>query len=93
MTTTGLAFVDTVRDGDSFHCLPDGEVRLVDVCAPETGQPGSALAKQRLEALILRNNVALRRVARDVYGRLLAEVYVGFTHVNEAQRNNGYRCR
>ena len=92
MTTTATDSVDIVRDGDSFHCSPTGEVRLVDVCAPEAGQPGYSLAKQRLEDLILRKNVRLRAKARDSYGRTLADVYVGNVHVNEVQRKNGYRC-
>ena len=92
MVVTGIAFVDTVRDGDSFHCMSDGEVRLVNVCAPESYEPGYALAKQRLEGLILRENVRLVRHGWDTYGRLLADVHVGLTHVNEAQRRNGYRC-
>ncbi len=92
MVTTGTAFVNIVRDGDSFHCSPDGEVRLVNVCAPERGQTGYPTAKRQLEAMILRKNVQLLRRGRDSFGRLLADVYVGQTHVNEAQRRNGWRC-
>lgn len=92
MVTTSVAYVNNVRDGDSFHCQPVGEVRLINVCAPEKGEPGYALAKQRLESLILGKNVRLVGDVRDKYGRLLADVYVNGTHVNEVQRKNGYRC-
>ena len=92
MTTTRTAFVDIVRDGDSFNSSPDGEVRLVNVCAPERGHPSYATAKRQLEELILRKNVRLLRHGRDSFGRLLADVYVGAIHVNEAQRRNGWRC-
>jgi endonuclease YncB( thermonuclease family) len=92
MVTRTLAFVDIVRDGDSFHTQTHDEVRLVDVCAPEQGQPGYTLAKQHLETLILRKTVTLATRGRDIYGRVLADVYVGRIHVNQAQRDCGYRC-
>ena len=92
MVTKQMSYVDTVRDGDSFHTREKGEVRLVDVCAPEKNQMGFSLAKQRLESLILHKNVRLIPKGRDTFGRLLAEVYVGPIHVNLAQRSNGYRC-
>ena len=92
MTTTGTSFVDVIRDGDSFHSSPDGDIRLVDVCAPQQGKSGYSTAKRQLESLILGKNVRLVLHGRDSHGRLLADVYVDATHVNEAQRHNGWRC-
>lgn len=85
--------VTIVRDGDSFHSTPEGEVRLLGVCAPEKGKPGFALAKQRLESLILNKVVTLSHSnVRDPYGRLLADVYVDTVHVNARMRSYGYTC-
>ena len=92
MVTKTKTYVDIVRDGDSFHSLPAGEVRLVNVCAPEKGKPGYAQAKSLLEGLILRKHVTLSHHGRDVFGRVLADVYVGNTHVNAQMRSYGYRC-
>ena len=92
MVLTTTHHVDTVRDGDSFHTTSTGEIRLVDVCAPERGNPGYTLAKSRLEALILHKRVTIRAYGRDKYGRVLADVFVGNTYVNAVQRQYGYRC-
>lgn len=92
MVLTRSHYVDAVRDGDSFHTTSVGEVRLVDVCAPEQGRPGYASAKSRLAALILHQRVTIRAYGNDIYGRVLADVFVGNTHVNAVQRQHGYRC-
>ena len=92
MVSTRTHYVDIVRDGDSFHTTTIGEVRLVNVCAPEEGRPGYALAKSRLESLILHQRFTIKVYGRDRYGRTLADVYVSMTHVNEVQRQHGYRC-
>ena len=92
MTTSTRVFVSTVRDGDSFQTSGGLEVRLANVCAPEKGQTGFALAKQRLEALVLNRFVNVSPVATDVYGRTVANVHVGTIHVNEQMRLHGYNC-
>ena len=92
MVTTASR-VTIVRDGDSFHSSPEGEVRLLSVCAPEKNRPGYALAKRHLEALILSRTVTLQHNnIRDTYGRLLADVYVDRVHVNARMRALGYTC-
>ena len=93
MVTQTNSAVSIVRDGDSFHSIPEGEVRLLGVCAPEKNQPSFALAKQRLEALILYRTVTLlHNNIRDYYGRLLADVYVDAIPVNARMRSFGYTC-
>ena len=92
MVISTTTYVDIVRDGDSFHSIPAGEVRLVNVCAPEKGEPGYARAKGLLEGFILRKHVTLRTHGRDTFGRLLADVHVGSIHVNARMRQAGYTC-
>ena len=89
--TSTTTYVDVVRDGDSFHGT-SGEVRLVDVCAPERGRPGYELAKTQLESLILRKTVTMITHGRDTFGRLLADVHVNGVHVNARMRTNGNKC-
>ena len=89
---TFAAVVTTVRDGDSFATSTNGETRLANVCAPEKNKSGFQLAKERLEALILRRSVSIVPVARDTFGRTVADVYVNGVHVNARMRSHGYTC-
>ena len=85
------ATVPRVEDGDTFVTAGGNWIRLANVCAPETGQSGAALAKQRLEALILHKEIVYEPVGTS-YGRIVAEVWVSNTYVNGTMRNYGYKC-
>jgi len=75
----------TRLDGDTFRCqgkidplVPDSrtwipKVRLVRVNAPETGDQGAEEARSALIAWLSRKAFDLHCVARDKYGRLLAD--------------------
>ncbi|MCK4377463.1 MAG: thermonuclease family protein [Actinomycetia bacterium] len=64
-------------------------VRLSDVDAPEKRQAGYQNAKKHLEKLILNQEVSIETVARDKYGRSVANVEVGKKSVNKVmQRYN-----
>lgn len=83
-----LFYVEEVYDGDSFRVsgwhLNGREgtgVRIADSDAPERGEPGYEEAKRRLTSLILGKHVGLDSKAIDVYGRLVADVYVGGQNV------------
>ena len=69
-----------VVDGDTFIGVDAANVRrtirLQNVDAPEIGEPGGAEAKQRLEAQILNQVVDVEVVARDSYGREVAQVWL-----------------
>jgi len=82
--------VTKIIDGDTF--LTDkrkNPVRLSDVDAPEKRQPGYQKAKKHLEKLIFNQEVSIETVARDKYGRSVANVEVGKKSVNKAmQRHN-----
>ncbi|MGH2954979.1 MAG: thermonuclease family protein [Solirubrobacterales bacterium] len=92
--------VDVV-DGDTIEVLLDGEeedVRYIGVDTPESvapGEPVECFAKRASEfnaELVAGERVRLVFDAerRDVYGRLLAYVYVGERFVNAALVRRGY---
>jgi len=61
-------------------------VRLANVDAPEKGRPGSVKAKNELRQLIEGKEVTIKTVARDKYGRSIANVKIGNKSVNEIMR-------
>ncbi len=79
--------VTRVIDGDTFKTASrKNPVRLANVNAPEKGRPGAAKASQDLRKLIYRKEVSIDTVARDVYGRSVANVKQGRISVNKAMR-------
>jgi endonuclease YncB( thermonuclease family) len=72
--------VTAVFDGDTVKVTRPGhgaeKVRLIGIDCPESAQPYGPEAKAYTEDLALGQIVLVRVVARDVYGRLLARVYV-----------------
>lgn len=85
---SAVALVTRVVDGDTIEVRLDGrseDVRLIGVDTPETVKPGtpvqcygeraSHFTKQRLTGQRVRLIFGVER--RDIYGRLLAYVYVG----------------
>lgn len=79
--------VTRVIDGDTFETSSRKKsVRLANVDAPEKGEPGSAGAKEKLEKLILGQEVRVDTVARDKYGRAVARVYRGRESVNKKMK-------
>ncbi len=77
--------VTRVIDGDTFKTSSrKHSVRLANVNAPEKGKPGSAKATQYLRNLIQGKKVQIDTVARDTYGRSIANVKVANKAVNKA---------
>ena len=77
--------VKKVIDGDTFVTgSRKNPVRLANVNAPEKGKPGSVKAKQALSNMIQGQQVQIDTVARDTYGRSVANVKVGGKSVNKA---------
>jgi micrococcal nuclease len=87
------AYVTRVLDGDTIEVRIDGhtdDVRYIGIDTPETVKPGapiqcfgpqsSALNHRLVEGRAVR--LVFDRERRDVYGRLLAYVYVGSEFVN-----------
>lgn len=86
--------VVAITDGDTVRILlqPSQQVvvRLVEIDAPEDGQPWSARSKQALSALVFGREVRLRTSGNDQYGRLLARIYVGDVDVNAEMVRQGH---
>ena len=77
--------VTRVIDGDTFRTRSrKHSVRLANVNAPEKGAKGGAKATKQLKSLIQGKKVEVNTVARDVYGRVIANVKVGGKSVNKA---------
>ncbi|HBP19809.1 MAG TPA: hypothetical protein DEA08_18710 [Planctomycetes bacterium] len=83
-TVTNM-YVTQVVDGDPFHTQSD-RIRLQNADASEIGEPGGAAAKRKLASLVDRRWVQVAGQARDVYGRLVAEVHVDVRSVNAEMR-------
>jgi len=74
----GPTIVERIIDGDTLVLVGGERVRLIGVDAPEVGEPFADAATAFLAALVHAQPVFLELDVgeRDVYGRLLAYVYV-----------------
>ena len=80
-----------VIDGDTFNTNRVVRMRLARVNVPSTNTLEGQQAKALLETLILPGFITYDVVARDAYGRSVAEVWVDKINVNDAMRAAGYR--
>lgn len=79
--------VTRIIDGDTFETnRRKNPVRLANVDAPEKGQRGAPQARNDLGELIQGQEVYIDTVARDKYGRSVANVKVGRRSVNKAMK-------
>jgi len=84
--------VARVIDGDTFTTHSRKHpVRLANVNALERGEPGSVSAARALAFLVQDRKVTVDTVARDKYGRSVANVNVNGRSVNAVMRRKGYR--
>lgn len=77
--------VTKVTDGDTIRVeLNSGpiSVRLGNIDAPESNQPGGSKAKSALTELLLHKKVSLEVIEQDRYERLVAVVYLGDENIN-----------
>lgn len=80
--------VTKVIDGDTFMTASrKNPVRLANVDAPEKGTRGGAAATKALKNMIQGETVSINTVARDTYGRSVANVKVGRQSVNKAVKD------
>lgn len=86
------AYVARVIDGDTIVLSTGEHIRLIGENTPEKKEFGFKEAKKRLEELVLNKEVELESEKRDKdkYGRLLRDVYVNGTFVNEVMIEEGY---
>ena len=78
-----------VHDGDTFYVGPEA-IRLRGIDTPELGQPRAFDATRRLFQLLHAGPVTIVRRAEDIYGRVVADVYVGDRNVADVLRAEGF---
>ncbi len=81
--------VTKVIDGDTFMTdKRKNAVRLSNLDTPEKREPGYQAAKKDLSNLIAGQEVSIDTVARDKYGRSVADVKIGSTSVNKSMKKH-----
>lgn len=78
-----------VHDGDTFYTGTE-TIRLRGIDTPELGRPGGRAAASRLSALLHEGPVTIVPRAQDIYGRTVADVYVGDRDVAGVLRREGF---
>ncbi len=79
-------------DGDTFAYGAE-RVRIRGIDTPEVSESGGFEATQRLDLLLREGPVLVVPQALDVYGRIVADVYVNDANVAEVLREEGYAKR
>jgi micrococcal nuclease len=84
--------VTRVIDGDTLMTgSRKNPIRLANVNAPEKGDHGANTATQDLRDLVLGKTVTIETVARDKYGRGVANVKTDHSSANSIMRKKGYK--
>lgn len=78
-----------VVDGDTFRYGPQ-RIRIRGIDAPELSEPGGMDAAKRLEELLKQGSVRMIPRGKDVYDRLVADVFVNEVNVAELLAREGY---
>ncbi|MEK7764006.1 MAG: thermonuclease family protein [Nitrospirota bacterium] len=78
-----------VLDGDTFRYGTE-RVRLRDIDTPELNEPGGQAARLRLEELLRSGPVRIVPHGRDVYDRVVADVFVEGKNVAEMLQVEGF---
>ena len=76
-------------DGDTIR-VGGERIRLRGIDAPEMSEFEGSAARQRLEELLRTGPIHIVPHARDVYDRLVADVFVNGQNVAEILRNEGF---
>jgi len=74
-----------VTDGDTIKILRDKttyKIRLAQIDTPERKQPYGSKSKQVLSDLIFGKEIKIKIETIDRYGRYVADIYLGDTHIN-----------
>ncbi|MDH5640574.1 MAG: thermonuclease family protein [Nitrospira sp.] len=78
-----------VVDGDTIR-IGSERIRLRGIDTPELSEPDGWAAKQRLEELLNSGSVAIVKHGRDVYDRLIADVFMDGQNVAEILEREGF---
>ena len=76
-------------DGDTIR-VGQERIRLRGIDTPELSEPDGQAAKERLETLLRSGTVSIVAHGRDVYDRLIADVFVNGQNVAEVLRSEGF---
>lgn len=79
----------TAVDGDTIR-VGGERIRLRGIDTPELSEPEGLAAKQRLEELLRSGPMEIIPHGRDVYDRLLADVFVNGQNVAEILKSEGF---
>lgn len=76
-------------DGDTLR-VGGERIRLRGIDTPELSELEGPMAKRRLEELLRNGPIRIVPRGRDVYNRLLADVYVNEQNIAEVLRSEGF---
>ena len=94
-----------LRDGQQARLLDEWRIRLIDgdtfaygaeririrgIDTPEVSESGGFEASQRLDLLLREGPIMVIPQALDIYGRIVADVYVNNQNVAEVLKEEGY---
>ncbi|MCP9472750.1 MAG: thermonuclease family protein [Nitrospira sp.] len=79
----------TVIDGDTIRIGAE-RIRLRGIDAPELSEPNGWAATQRLKDLLGTGSIQLMPRGRDVYDRVVADVFVNGQNVAESLKREGW---
>ena len=90
--------IQRIVDGDTVRVMIEDAVgvretprlRLLDIDAPERGQPGSADSRDALADKVFRRRVSLESEGNDRYGRMLGRIYLGERDISREMVREGY---
>jgi endonuclease YncB( thermonuclease family) len=80
-------------DGDTIKVLVEErtiKVRLAEIDTPDRGQPWASRAKQALSDKVFGEEVEVRVVTVDRYGRTVGHVWVSGRHINREMIREGH---
>jgi micrococcal nuclease len=78
-----------VHDGDTFSTA-HGKVRVHGIDTPELTEARGEAARRRLAEVLASGPITVVPRLEDVYGRTIADVYVGGRNVADTLRAEGY---
>jgi len=82
-----------VTDGDTIKVLVENrtiKVRLAEIDTPERGQPWASRAKQALSDKVFGEEIEVRILSTDRYGRTVGHVWIGDRHINREMVREGH---
>ncbi len=79
-------------DGDTIRYGTE-RIRLRGMNAPELSEPGGLEAQQRLAELLSQGNINIIPHGQDVYGRMLADVFIGDRNAAHIMTGEGFAKR